>query len=201
MTTGTGFANINSATKSVVGTSASPTCNVEIQSFTFGAFSEKSDWTGPMVSTFTGEVYAEVACANLMATIQLMDCETATTVVTTALTLIAPVEGSLTWTFSAAVEAPNNFGYYQGSLSAFDGVNQADIEDADTDCALWSPPCYLDVVSFAKAMQEESLDHMKTHLTYNIELASHGDNACNTTSAVLTLNNGTTENFRRLFNA
>jgi len=44
MTTGEGFANINSATKSAVATSDSPTCNVDIQSFQFGTYSEQSNW-------------------------------------------------------------------------------------------------------------------------------------------------------------
>lgn len=39
---------------------------------------------------------------------------------------------------------------------------------------------------------------MKTHIDYNIELATHGDNACNTTSAVMTLQNGTANSFRLL---
>jgi len=148
------------------------------------------------VSTFTGEVYAEAACANLMATVQLMDCETSASIVSGTVTLVAPAAGSLIWTFTTSVEAPNNFGYYCGALSAFDTVNEADISDAETDCALWSPPCYLEVVNFGKIGQEESLDHMKTHLDYNIELAAHGDNACNTTTSIMTLQNGTADSFR-----
>jgi len=37
---------------------------------------------------------------------------------------------------------------------------------------------------------------MKTHLDYNIALATHGDNACNSTSSVLTLEDGTAQSFR-----
>lgn len=37
---------------------------------------------------------------------------------------------------------------------------------------------------------------MKTHLDYNIALATHGDNACNSTSSVLTIEEGTTQTFR-----
>lgn len=81
MTTDVGFANANSATKSVVATSTAPVCNVEIQSFTFESYGEKSDWSGPMVSTFSGEVYAESTCLNLMATIALVQCDTSASVV------------------------------------------------------------------------------------------------------------------------
>lgn len=133
-----------------------------------------------------------------MATVQLMDCESSSSIVSGTVVLTAPAAGSLVWTFTTSVEAPNNFGYYCGALSAYDTVNEADISDAETDCALWSPPCYLEVVSFAKIGQEESLDHMKSHLNYNIELAAHGDNACNTTTAVMTLQNGTADSFRLL---
>jgi hypothetical protein len=133
MTTGEGWNNINNATKSSTATSKAPVCNVEIEDFQFGSYSEKSDWSGPMVSTWTGSIYAEESCNNLLATVQLMDCETASSIVTTPITLVAPAEGSLIWTFSASVEAPNNFGYFCGSLSAFDGTNEADLEEQDTE--------------------------------------------------------------------
>jgi hypothetical protein len=149
-----------------------------------------------MIATFTGSIYAEASCTALAATVNLMDCETYTSVVSAPVTFIAPAEGSLVWTFKIEVSAPNNFGYFYGALAATDATNAADKEDMDASCNLWSPPCYLDVVTFGKVGQEESLDHMKTHLDYTIALTNHGDNACNTTSAVLTLQNGTSDSFR-----
>jgi hypothetical protein len=83
-----------------------------------------------------------------------MDCETAVYLTTQSVTLVAPIDGSLVWTFEATTSAPNDFGYYYGALHAFSAGNEADDEMATTDCELWSPPCYLDVVSFAKTGQE-----------------------------------------------
>jgi len=117
-----------------------------------------------------------------------MDTDLAVKLVSGAVSLVAPSdEGSLVWTFTAVISAPNTFGYYYGALSAFDGTNEADIDTMNTGDFLWSPPCYLDVVAFSLTGQTASVDASKTGLTYNIALAAHGSNACNTTSAVLTL--------------
>lgn len=40
MTTEEGWVNVNSVSKSATATSAAPTCNVEIESFEFGSYSE-----------------------------------------------------------------------------------------------------------------------------------------------------------------
>lgn len=126
-----------------------------------------------------------------------MDTDLAIYIVSSPVVLVAPTEaGSLIWTFSATISAPNDFGYYYGALTAFSGTNEADIDTMNTGDFLWSPPCYLDVVSFAKTGQDVSLDHAKTQLSYNIALAAHGSNACNSTTAVLTLNNAGANTFR-----
>jgi hypothetical protein len=47
----------------------------------------------------------------------------------------------------------------------------------------------LDVSSFTKTDQHNSLDHLRTILDYNIQLGQHGDLACNATTGVLELYN------------
>jgi len=141
-----------------------------------------------MLATYSGSIYAEAACNNLAATLKFMDTDLAVYLVSAPVVLVAPVDaGSLVWTFTATISAPNDFGYYYGALSAYDGTNEADIDTMNTGDFLWSPPCYLDVVNFVLTGQTASVDATKTGLTYNIALAAHGSNACNTTSAVLTL--------------
>lgn len=196
-TVNTGFTNILADSASASGNSLSPVCNVEIESFEFGSYTEESDWTGPMLATYSGSIYAESACNNLAASIKFMDTDLAVYIVSAPVTLIAPVEaGSLVWTFEVTVSAPNDFGYYFGALSAFDGTNEADIDSMNTGDFLWSPPCYLDVVSFAKTAQDVSIDKLHAQLSYNIALAAHGSNACNSTTAVLTLANAEGTTFR-----
>ena len=183
-----GFTNILADSAASSGNSLSPVCNVEIESFEFGTYAEQSDWTGPVLATYSGSIYAEAACNDLSATVKFMDSELAVYIVSAPVTLIAPTEeGSLIWTFEVTVAAPNDFGYYFGALTAFDGTNEADIDTMNTGDYLWSPPCYLDVVSFAKTGQDVSINHQKTHIAYNIALAAHGSNACNSTTALLTL--------------
>lgn len=152
-TANVGFNNVDVASAVAVGTSLAPICNIEIESFEFGSYSEQSDWTGSMLATYSGSIYAEAACSDVAATLKFMDCETAVYLTTQSLTLVAPAEGSLIWTFTATVESLNEFGYYYGALHAFSAGNEADDETATTDCELWSPPCYLEVVNFDKTGQ------------------------------------------------
>lgn len=60
---------------------------------------------------------------------------------------------------------------------------------------MWTPPCYLEVLDFSKTDQTDSLDQLRTILEYHIALDHHGDEACSTESAQISLQNGGIDNF------
>lgn len=79
-------------------------------------------------------------------------------------------------------------------MCAYDTSNEADKACLQTTKELWWPPCYLDIVNFAKTGETTSDDAIKTDLTYNLKLATHGSNACTKDQAIVNFKNaqGTT---------
>lgn len=78
LTTGTGFVNINSASgeddeakRCFTGTH----CNINIQSFTFDKYSEKSDWSEDALASFDGCAYAEKSCKVLKASVKFFQTD------------------------------------------------------------------------------------------------------------------------------
>lgn len=61
-TDGAGFGNVVADEEVVTKIFNGTACNLNIESFEFAYFAEESDWQGPMVTEFTGEVYAENSC-------------------------------------------------------------------------------------------------------------------------------------------
>lgn len=82
------------------------------------------------------------------------------------------------YNFTTVLTAPNEYGEYYGKLSAYDANNEADKDHASTADHLWDPPCYLEIVNFEQTDQQTTIDQLHTQLTYNVEVAAHGDNAC-----------------------
>lgn len=79
----------------------------------------------------------------------------------------------------------NNAGSYYGELVVMDKSNGGVPQTEKTDLFDWVPACYPEVVSFTKTGQDVSLDHSRTQLDFNLQLAAHGSNACHNKSAVV----------------
>jgi len=56
-----------------------------------------------------------------------------------------------------------------------------------TELSLWAPPCYLTIPSFSKKQQDTTVDSLKTKISYNVELAHFGDDACSSLAAKITM--------------
>lgn len=65
----------------------------------------------------------------------------------------------------------------------------------NTEPEQWNPPCYVEVDNFEKTNQVDSIDGLRTSLSYNVKLAHHGDKACNASTATISLNSGGIDNF------
>lgn len=156
--------------------SEAPLCNVYINSLSFDGYREESDWQGPMLATYSGQIAAEQACDDLTAQIRLRG-EDETSYITAATPDLVRID-EYTYNFTITVEGPNLYGNYYAKLQAYDANNEADKVWDQTEEALWDPPCYLEIVHFDKLEQYTTVDDVNTQLSYNIEVAQHGDNAC-----------------------
>lgn len=153
-----------------------PLCNVYIKALDFLGYREESDWQGPMLATYSGQVSAEQSCDDLTAQLRLKG-EDATSYLT-ALDLNLTRVDEYNFNFTTDIAGPNLYGNYYGKLQAYDANNEVDKVWKSTDEALWDPPCYLDIIKFEKLTQVSSVDDIHAQLSYNIEVAEHGDNAC-----------------------
>jgi len=144
----TGFTNVLTDTDSTTGNSITPVCDVSISDFTFVGMAEQSDWTSPMVATFTGTITAEKSCDSVTAKVQLYSNETSNFVGTSDPTLTKVDD--YTYTFTTTIDGPNEYGNFSGYLTAWDSDNAADKANAASTTQLFAPPCYLQVVSFSK---------------------------------------------------
>jgi len=71
MTTNFGFMNILSDSATTTGVNMQPVCDVVAESITWVSYAEVTDYTGPMVATYSGVVTAELSCVALSATLRI----------------------------------------------------------------------------------------------------------------------------------
>lgn len=99
MTTGVGFVNVLSDSDTITGTNMPPVCDVVASSITWVSYAEVTDYTGPMVATYSGVVTAELSCASLSANLRIKDNNTAAYYNETSITLVPSGDGhTYTWT-------------------------------------------------------------------------------------------------------
>lgn len=91
------------------------------------------------------------------------------------------------WSFTVEIEADNDYGNYYANLQGYDSTNMADKTAINSDELLWEPPCCLSIPSFTKVGQRTSLDGLRTDLSYNVQVAQFGDNACRDSTAKITM--------------
>jgi len=185
--TDTGFTNVLTDSGTATGNSITPICYVTIPTFTFDGYSEKSDYSGPMVASFSGEITAEKSCDDITSSLRVKSQETDNFVGSSTPTLTKTDD--YTYSFTTTVETTNTKDNFLGVLKAWDTDNEADHATATTEYQPWEPPCYLDVVSFTKDSQTTSVDNLKAQITYTLKLAVHGDATCEETTAKLTMSN------------
>jgi len=106
-----------------------------------------------------------------------------------------PTGDGMTYTWTGSVEAPNEKQSYVGKLSFEVTGDASEVSQMMTDPEQWTPPCYLEVLNFNKTSQTDSLDQLRTILEYNVKLDHHGDEACSTESASVSLSAGGVDNF------
>jgi hypothetical protein len=99
MTSGVGFVNILDDSATITGTNQPPLCDVVASSITWVSYAEVTDYSGPMVATYSGVVTAEKTCASLSANLRIKDNSTAAYYNETSITLVPSGDGqTYTWT-------------------------------------------------------------------------------------------------------
>lgn len=71
MTQNFGFTNILSDSASTTGVNMLPICDVVAESITWVSYAEVTDYSGPMVATYSGVVTAELSCEALSASLRI----------------------------------------------------------------------------------------------------------------------------------
>lgn len=176
MTASTGFVNVLSDTEVSHFRPGEPACNVYVKNVNFEGYQEETDWTGPMLATYSGQVTAEQACDNVVAEIRLKGEDDSNYLNKTSIQLTKV--DMYTYNFTQVIAGPNDYGYYFGKVQAYDAENEADKDYGQTSNELWDPPCYLEINKFSPTKQVTSVDGLRTQITYNIAVSEHGDNAC-----------------------
>lgn len=148
-----------------------------------------------MLATYSGQVSAETACEELEAYISIRGEDGSSYINKTSLNLIQIDQYN--YNFTQVIAAPNDYGYYYGKLTAYDANNQADKETATTSEELWDPPCYLEIDDFSLVNTVTAIDHLKTQLTYHVEVSEHGDNACRNNSMIVSMTDASGTTFRK----
>lgn len=185
LTTGDGWDQVRSDTASLTFTTDPPVCNVYAQKLEWVSFAEKTDYNGPMVASYKGEITAEHSCDGAMVQLRVRNTDDDVRVGNTTLT---PTAGDgHTYTFEGSVEVPNKYGNYKGILIAYDSSDPADQSTLNGDPELWDPPCYLEIKSFTKTGETTKADGTKADLSYTLALDHHGDNACRDMQAKVAL--------------
>jgi len=99
MTTGEGHVNILDDSATATGVNMPPLCDVVASSITWVSYAEVSDYSGPMVATYSGVVTAELSCVALSANLRIKDNSTAAYFNQTDITLVPSGDGqTYTWT-------------------------------------------------------------------------------------------------------
>lgn len=161
-----GFNNILTASDAQSGISNIPTCFVDAVSIDHVSFAEVTDYTGNMTAVYTGVVSAESSCDGLSATLKLKNANSELVYNTVPVTLVK--SDGMNYNFTTTIQGPNIHEYFKAKIIVTDVANGADRANLYSAEALWAPPCYLEVVNFAKTDQDISLDHLRAVLTYNI---------------------------------
>jgi len=161
-------------------------------------YREESNWEGPMLATYSGQISAEQSCDNLAAQLRLRG-EDESSYITAAVPELNQID-EYNFNFTTTVSGPNLYGNYYAKLQAYDQDNEVDKVWAQTEQALWDPPCYLDIIKFEKQNQVSSVDNIHTQLTYNIEVAEHGDNACRDNHLEVKMDGSDGNTFKHWFN-
>lgn len=185
MTSSTGFVNVLVDSEVLPFNIEPPVCNVYAQSLTWESFAEQSDWSGPMVATYSGVVTAEQACTGVVVSLRLKD--NATDIVLNKTAITPTKEGTYTYKFTGTVEVPNEQGWYKGVMLAYDESDESDKDSAWAPEQYWDPPCYLDIVKFDKTGETTRHDGTKAEISYKLGLAQHGDNACRDSQAKVSM--------------
>jgi hypothetical protein len=139
-------------------------------------------------------VRAEASCTNLAATLKIKNSTSEANFNRTDVTLV-PTGDGMTYTWTGSLEAPNDKESYVGKLSFQVANDSGEVSQMFTDPVDWTPPCYLEVLDFSKTEQTDSLDQLRTILGYHVALDHHGDEACSTESASISLSAGGVDNF------
>lgn len=158
-------------------------CSLTINSIDFVAYTAEGDYDDPIVAGYSAQFFAESTCSNVQGTLTVYD-QTGVRVGSTTITNFT-VDGNYYSFNNTGVEIPNTAGSYYGTLEVFDNTNNGAPSDMSTDPAPWQPACYPQVTQFKKIGQEVSLDHTRTTLDFNLQLAAHGSNACHNKSAIV----------------
>lgn len=174
MTSGEGFVNILDDSATITGVNIPPVCDVVASSITWVSYAEVSDYSGPMIATYSGVVTAEKSCASLSANLRIKNNSTADYYNQTDITLVPSGDGQ-TYTWTQTILGQNIYHSPVGKIQVWDSSNEADVSSAKTDPNLWAPPCYLVINNFEKTGQIESADQLRTVLDYNVKISHFGD--------------------------
>lgn len=71
MTVSEGYNNVLSDTANTTAPYGGPVCNVYIHDVEWVSYEEETDWTGPMLATYRGQISAEVACDEVRAVMKI----------------------------------------------------------------------------------------------------------------------------------
>lgn len=124
-TVSTGYVQQLSDTDSSNGeSSCAPACNVFINDLQFLGYREESDWQGPMLATYSGQISAEKSCDNLAAQLRLRG-EDETSYITAVVPELTRID-EYNFNFTTDVSGPNLYGNYYAKLQAYDQDNGAD---------------------------------------------------------------------------
>lgn len=108
MTSQPGYNNVLSATSSSHATSSPPLCNVETNFIDFVSFTEESDWSGPMLARYSGQVTAEKSCDSVVGYLSLKNSTYTWNFTQVEFTQV----DDMTYTFDAYVATDNVYNYY-----------------------------------------------------------------------------------------
>lgn len=72
MTVSEGYNNVLSDSANTTAPYGGPVCNVYIHDVEWVSYEEETDWTGPMLATYRGQISAEVACDEVRAVMKII---------------------------------------------------------------------------------------------------------------------------------
>lgn len=189
-TTGEGFDSVITADKETENHFTGTPCHIEITSFKAESMEEESNWEGDMIASYSGSVYAEASCGAPTVTIEVFNenNEKVGEIVANAV-----AGDDLTYTVEADVNVDNLKDKYYGAMKVQSSINESKADKEETDAEDYSPPCYLEVLNFAKQAHSHSINENQVAIDFGLNLAQHGDKACNNLAATVVLANSTSD--------